>query len=300
MLVGIHQIAFVIALPEGTGLQRPFAFVIAAHRELLDALAVDANVDLARMLRAEDIGIAVPLQADAQRIFGVERKMMANRHAAARSQGKILAHAVVLDEELREFIRLRDRPRRAIPNSDAADLARGREVALQQHRRDREHVADIVEAVAGIIGGKQRGEVHRAGVHRDQVADGVGIFGAVEAMDGRPAGIELGCGGAIERRLQIGDHGFVGGLVGPRHALRRHRPHAQLANDLFEHRGVRAGVLDIGLVELQARCLQPFIVATDAVGIDNLTVVRREARIGGDGFAAAEAGPDGDGLAACK
>ena len=52
---------------------------------------------------------------------------------------------------------------------EAADLLRGRHVAIQQRRRE---IADrhVVEAVAGFVGRQQRRGVD---VEREQIADGV-------------------------------------------------------------------------------------------------------------------------------
>ena len=46
---------------------------------------------------------------------------------------------------------------------------------------------------------QQRGGVD---VESEQVADGVAVFGAIQAMQGRAAGVGLGGGGAVERGFQ--------------------------------------------------------------------------------------------------
>ena len=66
---------------------------------------------------------------------------------------------------------------------------------LEQERRDREHVADVVEAVADVVGGEIGGRLR---IDADQVADRVVVLGAVEPADGdaaevrRLAAVELG------------------------------------------------------------------------------------------------------------
>src|SRR6266850_1220582 len=80
----------------------PIAFVVAADGEVLELLPVQADVDPALMRRAERIGVTVLLELDAQHIFRIEREIVAHGQAAARTQGKVLAHPVVLDEESRQ------------------------------------------------------------------------------------------------------------------------------------------------------------------------------------------------------
>ena len=85
----------------------------------------------------------------------------------------------------------------------AADLLRRRDVAVEQRRRQ---IADrhVVEAVAGLVGRQQRRDVD---VEREQIADGVLVFGSGQPPDrGGAAGIRMRRGRAIERRLERRDH----------------------------------------------------------------------------------------------
>jgi len=58
-----------------------------------------------------------------------------------------------------------------------ADPSRQVDILFQQQRRDRQHLADRVEAVAGVVG---RQVVPQVFLAAGQVADGVGIFHAIE------------------------------------------------------------------------------------------------------------------------
>ena len=69
---------------------------------------------------------------------------------------------------------------RRIADRQAADLRRRRHVGLHQRRRHAQHVGDVVEAVARIVAGEQRRGVDR---QIEQIANGVGVFGAVEPME---------------------------------------------------------------------------------------------------------------------
>ena len=84
-------------------------------------------------------------------------------------------------------------------------------------------------------------------------------------MDERAAGIGARGLAAIERGLQNADHVLVGGIVGTLDADRRHRPGAELADDLLPHLRVRRGVGDVEGVERQVAGLQAAVVAGDAV-----------------------------------
>ena len=104
------------------------------------------------------------------------------------------------------------------------------EVSLEERRRHREHVRDVIEAVARIIHRQ-----HRAGlnIHRQQIADRIAVLGAVEPVDCRPPGVRIGGRVAVEglfercrklrrnRRLGAGKSG------------RRHFAPAQFVKHLF-------------------------------------------------------------------
>ena len=65
----------------------------------------------------------------------------------------------------------------------------GRQVLLHEHGRDGQDVADVVEALAGIVGGEV---LLRAKLHAQQVAYGVGVLVPVQAVGRDPAGVGLG------------------------------------------------------------------------------------------------------------
>src|SRR6185503_5400725 len=117
--------------------------------------------------------------------------------------------------------------------------------------------------------------VDGARVYAQEITYRVRVFVAVDAMMRGAARIELRRGRAINRGLEIGDDVLVGRLVGPRQALRRHRPCTELPDHLLEGLGIGSGILDVRLVELEAGRFQLTVVAADTIRIDNLAVVRR-------------------------
>ena len=147
------------------------------------------------------------------------------------------------------------------------DLFGHREVLLHQGGRNRQHIADIVEAVARIVGRKLFGS---AEIHAQQVADSIRVLRAVETMGGNPAGIDPGIlVGRVELvldELEEGVH-LLGGRSG--NALGRHFPGLQLGQDrlpalaLAEYRRrvhkkgkVQAAGGELGVVAATARVAQ--------------------------------------------
>jgi len=98
------------------------------------------------------------------------------------------------------------------------ELTRGDET-LEVDRREGQHVADVVEAVARVVGG----EVHReVAVDVAEVADRVIILGAVEPADRHLARVDLGLGdGLLEQAADLSLEGLDLGLGRAGLALRR-------------------------------------------------------------------------------
>ena len=95
------------------------------------------------------------------------------------------------------------------------DLLGGGEVLLGQQRRHRQHVADVVEAVAGVVGGEIVGRLE---VDADQVADRVVVFVAVEPADRDAAGVARAGAVAVSE-----------GVLDPRQSASRRPPAAAAA-----------------------------------------------------------------------
>ena len=85
---------------------------------------------------------------------------------------------------------------------------------------------------------------------------GTGVFEGIRCYD-TPQGATV-----FRRRL-----GHVG---------RRHGARSKFTDDLLPDVGTVARAGDVGLVQPQASCLEPSVVAGDAVAIEHLTVARHE------------------------
>ena len=100
-----------------------------------------------------------------------------------------------------------------------ADLLCRRQVSLQQGRRE---IADrhVVETVARLIARQQRGDVD---VEREQVANRILVFGAIEAAE-RIGTTRVGvvCGNCVESRGERVHRRLVAGFIGPWQPHRRH------------------------------------------------------------------------------
>ncbi|MEZ5420499.1 MAG: hypothetical protein R2708_24590 [Vicinamibacterales bacterium] len=126
---------------------------------------------------------------------------MAHGEAAARAERQVVAQADVLLEQLRQLVdggsrRLGQRP---VADGQPRDLPGRRQIALQVRGGERQARRDVVEAVVGLVGQQQRRCVD---LERQDVADSVGILGAVQAMGPDSRRLRMRLGGAIER---VGD-----------------------------------------------------------------------------------------------
>ncbi len=152
------------------------------HRNLREGL-VRGGILALRGGKGQDPDVVVPSgkigrRRDAVLLQGAER------HPA------IAAVAVGIEADRHEIGREVDGPALGQLGGDrlVQHVLRRRQVLLQQHRRERKHVADVVETVAGIVGRKVVGRLE---IDADQIADRIVVFGAVEPVDGDGARIRV-------------------------------------------------------------------------------------------------------------
>src|ERR1043165_9356769 len=85
--------------------------------------------------------------------------------------------------------------------------------------------------MAGVVFGKEGCSVN---VESQKIADGVLIFGAVEATEGfGAAGIGMAGVGFIKGTFQIGEHGFVGAVIRTFFVGGRHLAGTETTNDFL-------------------------------------------------------------------
>ena len=130
------------------------------------------------------------LAIDRDAVDGVERVGDAEAGDVVRRR-----HAALLDDAAAFGTQPDERrlERRRSEERLSRDPIGGGDVLLHQPRRQRQHVRDVVEAIAGVV---LREIVGRLGADTEQVLDGVVVLGAVETPGGDAAGVRNG--GALD------------------------------------------------------------------------------------------------------
>ena len=245
---------------------RPCGF--AADREPLQQLAIETNVELLRPAHALEVILILALQANLDEVLAVDRKIVVNRDAAARSERQVFALPVVLHDVQRNFECFDRRARRRKARREPRDLASHRHVAFQVSRRNRKRIREIVEAaVRGVVAGQERLHVD---VEREKVANRIVVFRAIETMDGaNPAGIRVGFPRAIDLAFERTRHGAIRRRIRTRTSRRRHRTGAQLRDDFFPHLGIGARRREVQAIEIEPGGVELLVVAGDAVLVEH-------------------------------
>ena len=104
-------------------------------------------------------------------------------------------------------------------------------VIFHQHGRNGQHVGDVVEAIAGIVGRKV---FFGAEIHGQQIANGVRIFAAVEAARRHVPGVRFDIAvGLFEFTFHVVDQGLHLRFGRAWNAFGRHLATAQLVENRF-------------------------------------------------------------------
>ena len=238
---------------------------LAADTELTHAPPVEPQLDCVRLAQPANLAGVGSLEPDPDLVLPVGREVMTHRRAAARAERQRLAHPVALEQRLRHAVGLDRRPNHAAANRQLADLAGGGHVALQERRRQREHIGDVVEAVARIVGRQERSNVD---FEREQIAHRVGVFGAVQPMNDRASWIRVRGAVRVERRFDPFGDRVIRWTIRPRHPHRRHGAAAQPGRNFFQRARVRRDVGQVQRVERQIRRRALLVVAADAIPIE--------------------------------
>ena len=242
-----------------------------ADCEALQQLAIETDVELLRPSHALDVVLVLPLQTNLDQVLAFDRKVVVNRKAAARSERQILALALVLHDVKGNLERLDARARRRKTYGEPRHLTSDRQIAFEMGRRDRERIREVVEAaIRGFVARQQRLHVEAQRIEREQVAHGVAVFGAIEAVDCADSPwIRIRDPRAIDFRLEPARDGVIRGAVGTRPPRRRHRAGAELRDDALPHFCVCSRSRDVDRVEHQPGGAKLLVVAGDAVLIED-------------------------------
>ena len=178
---------------------------------------------------------------------------MADENAAAGADRQPF-DVTILREIAADFVGRRERTEVGVADGQPADLPRRADVALDERRRGAQHVGDVVEPFGGIIRRQHRGRID---VDRHQVADDVGVFVPIQAVQAGRAGIRLLQRGAIDGRFDRPSKAVERRAIGARRSRRRHQAGPKLPEHLFPDFGVRGRMIDVDLCERQTAGLQP-------------------------------------------
>jgi hypothetical protein len=180
------------------------------HVDARDLLAVDAQ----RHARRIGPGL-LAVRASTEHVLAVAREAVLHPHLAGREQHVLVAaqHASLRALELlRAEVRARRMPGVLDDDRARGDAVRHREILLHQDVGHREHVADVVESVADVIG---RELARRVVVDADEIADRVLVLAAVEPAQRHAAGIDGASAGRARGRSAHARGGvLVAGEVG--------------------------------------------------------------------------------------
>ena len=81
-----------------SGVVIPFASPPTVNR--FEQRAVETEIELMPLAHADDVVVLLAPQQDLDRVFGVERKVIANQRAAPRAERQVVAEALVLHQRL--------------------------------------------------------------------------------------------------------------------------------------------------------------------------------------------------------
>jgi len=107
----------------------------ATDCELRDSGAVQANINLVRHVETTDHMPdlqRLALHADLDQVFTIEWEVMANRRAAAGPEGELFAHAIALQQRIRNLVGRHRGAQARVPNGEATDLLGREQIPLQQ------------------------------------------------------------------------------------------------------------------------------------------------------------------------
>ena len=234
------------------------------HREELQALAIEQQLEIVRLAQSLDVLVAIARQPNLDLVLAILWKGVMDQRTASGPDRQAVDVLFLRDVGGHADRFAAGRFTRAT-DGHPADLFRRRDVTIQECRRE---IADghVVESIAGFIGRQERRHVD---VQCEQIPDRVLVLGSRQTAEGRRASrIRLGGSGAIERLFEERDDGVVRGIVRPFFPDRRHQSGAKLANDLLPHVRMLRDVLGGDRLQHEAALFMILVVAGEAEIVD--------------------------------
>ena len=231
------------------------------HSEGLHLPAIHENHDLVRLAQALDLFVAVARQANLNLILTIAREGVVQQRAAARA-GRQTFDVLLLREIGAKTERIAARLAKRCAHREPADFLGGRDVAVQQGRREFTH-RHVVEAVTRVVLRQQRRGVD---IEREQIANGILVFGAIQAAEGFGApGIGILRRSAVERGRQLAHDLVINFVVRPLLANRRHLARAHFADDTLPLVRMLEEIVLGDALQIQRPFLHLRVMATDAI-----------------------------------
>ena len=219
-------------------------------------LAVDRDVDVL------DAGVGPRGERQLEDVLGVGGEDVVGDEAAPGAVGGALD---VVPRMLRHVLGVGvgvvDGPAAGLADGEPADGARRVQIRLEQRRRQRLRIGDVVEVGAHRV---ERQPVAGVDVEGQQVADGPGVLGAVEALEGPAAGVGGDAGSLVELVLEGLGQGAEISRVGPARPGRRHHARAQLSHHRLGDLGVVGRRRRVEPLQRQVAAPRSVVVAGDA------------------------------------
>ena len=160
---------------------------------------------------------------------------------------------------------------REVAHSEAAHLTSHCQILFEQGGRERQHVAEIVKAVAGIIYRERRAGLN---VYGQQIPNRIAVLGPVQAVNDGRARIGIALSRAIQRAFQPVDKGRHLGRFGFGRIGRRHLPGADFAQDLLPNCRVAADMIEIQTFQHDVGGSGFLVMTGDAIFLDQRALCR--------------------------
>ena len=186
--------------------------------EQRDARAIERDLHLVRLGQAFDVLVAIARQAQLDFVLAVRRESCSGTAVPPRVPNGSSSKWSSCVRSARNQQDVAARRADGHAEREAADFARGGEVALEQRRRELAD-GDVVEAVAGVVFGQQRRRRRRRCESRSRTALWYSVRLRRRKVSVRP-GLGLAAAARSSESFQAGDDRVVGSLVGPRRSLR--------------------------------------------------------------------------------
>ena len=235
------------------------------HSEGLHLPAIHENHDLVRLAQALDLFVAVARQANLNLILAITRESVVDERTAARA-GRQTFNLLFLREVRAKAKRIAAGLAKRCAHREAADFLGGRDVAVQQGRREFTH-RHVVKAMTRVVLRQERRGVD---IEREQIANGILVFGAIQAAEGFGApGIGILRRSAVERGRQLAHDLVISLVAGPLLANRRHLARAHFADDTLPLVRMLEEIVLGDALQIQRPFLHLRVMATDAILVDD-------------------------------